>query len=121
MSFLNDWSTPDYRELIHLDDSVLHVFVDHAQVTYSSTESGGILLGRVRGEHLEIIEATKPTHIDRCLRYLFERSEFFHQHHATARWVESLGTVRYLGAAFVKDVEIILRFMLPVNSRFFPA
>ncbi|WP_329602572.1 Mov34/MPN/PAD-1 family protein [Pseudomonas putida] len=61
-----------------------------------SKEAGGILLGHVRGEHLEIIEATEPTFWDRRFRFRFERMPYFHHKLAMKRWKESNGLVRYI-------------------------
>lgn len=67
------------------------------QCEAADPESGGILLGHVRGENLEVLEATVPTIWDKRMRYLFERMPFGHQLLANDRWTASNGTVRYLG------------------------
>jgi integrative and conjugative element protein (TIGR02256 family) len=94
---MNFWSTVDRRVLLSLDDEVLKVFTRFAQTNVHAPESGGILLGRVRGENLEVIEATYPTLWDRGRRFFFERSEQLHQEIARKRWEQTYGTVRYLG------------------------
>lgn len=60
-------------------------------------EAGGILLGKVRGYHLEVVEVTTPTTQDKQSRFMFERSSLFHKKIANDRWFSSSGTVRYIG------------------------
>ena len=80
-----------------ISDQVQEVLQKHVQRRDSDPESGGILLGHVRGESLEILEATVPTIWDKRMRYFFERMPFGHQLLANERWTASNGTVRYLG------------------------
>lgn len=94
---MKSWSTPDYRIFVTLSDQVLDVLNKHVQRTEGTPESGGILLGHVRGQNLEILEATVPTIWDKRFRYLFERMPFGHRFVANKRWAASSGTVRYLG------------------------
>ncbi|HGN2220474.1 TPA: Mov34/MPN/PAD-1 family protein [Pseudomonas aeruginosa] len=75
---------------------VIDVFEQYIQGELD-TEAGGILLGHVRGIHLEILEATIPTPKDRRLKYFFERLLHGHQRIAEKRWKDSNGLVRYVG------------------------
>ncbi|PJJ18876.1 integrative and conjugative element protein (TIGR02256 family) [Janthinobacterium sp. 67] len=97
MLSLSDWGTTDRRTLVHLERCVLEVFARHVQLIGSSRESGGILLGRVRGSNLEIIEATVPSRFDERFPFLFIRKARQHRQIADERWRCSGGTVRYLG------------------------
>lgn len=97
MQHMTSWGTSDHRVFVTLSDQVLAVLRKHVQLRDSDPESGGILLGHVRGENLEILEATLPTPLDRRMRYLFERMPFGHQLIANKRWAASNGTFRYLG------------------------
>ncbi len=94
---LESWGTPDRRILLCLAESVLDVFEKHVQATDDSYESGGILLGCIRGMHLEIVEATTPSRLDGRSRFLFIRRTAWHRWIAESRWRSSGGTVRYLG------------------------
>jgi len=94
---MNSWGTPDRRTFVTLSDQVLEVLHRHVQRRDADAESGGILLGHVRGDSLEIFEATVPTVWDKRKRYFFERMPFGHQLLASERWTASNGTVRYLG------------------------
>lgn len=73
------------------------MFKEHAQVQSGMPESGGILLGKVRGEHLEVLHATRPSLRDSQRRFFFERAPFSHRDQANRYWKESGGLIRYLG------------------------
>ncbi|KWU48660.1 Mov34/MPN/PAD-1 family protein [Pseudomonas palleroniana] len=97
MSFVATWIVPGTQQLVYLREQPLEVFSRYIQEGIDSKEAGGILLGHVRGEHLEIIEATEPSFWDRRFRFLFERMPHFHHKLAMKRWRESNGLVRYIG------------------------
>lgn len=97
MQFISGWATPDKRILVNIDDKVLDVFRQHIQRLDSDAEAGGLLLGEVRGEHLNLIDATFPTAEDLRARYSFERLPQGHEEVAQKMWTDSRGTVRYLG------------------------
>lgn len=97
MSFVATWVVPGTQQLVYLREQPLEVFSRYIQEGIDSKEAGGILLGHVRGEHLEIIEATEPSFWDRRFRFLFERMPYFHHKLAMKRWKESSGLVRYVG------------------------
>ncbi len=91
------WVVPGTQRLVYLHEQPLEVFNRYIQEGINANEAGGILLGHVRGEHLEIIEATEPSFWDRRFRFLFERMSYFHHKLAMKRWKESKGLVRYVG------------------------
>ncbi|GAB6405570.1 Mov34/MPN/PAD-1 family protein [Pseudomonas reinekei] len=97
MSFVTTWVVPGTQQLVYLHQQPLDVFSRYIQEGFDSKEAGGILLGHVRGEHLEIIEATEPSLWDKRFRFLFERMPYFHHRLAMKRWKESNGLVRYIG------------------------
>lgn len=97
MSFVATWVVPGTQQLVYLREQPLEVFSRYIQEGVDSKEAGGILLGHVRGEHLEIIEATEPSFWDKRFRFLFERMPYFHHKLAMKRWKESSGLVRYIG------------------------
>lgn len=102
MQFLSTWGHPKGGSedassgLVFFSPEVLAVFERYIQHG-DAPEAGGILLGHVRGVHLEILEATAPTPKDRRFRYFFERLAFGHQIIANLRWNASNGLVRYVG------------------------
>lgn len=96
MRFMTTWRGPADDQFVYFRQSVLDVFERHIQ-SDSGTEAGGILLGHVRGKHLEVLEASEPTPQDRRLRYFFERMIHGHKGLAERRWRESNGLVRYIG------------------------
>lgn len=97
MRFVKTWAVAATGQLIHIGPQPLEVFSRYAQEGCDTREAGGILLGHVRGPHLEIIEATEPTFWDRRFRFLFERKTYHHHSIAKRRWLESGGTIRYVG------------------------
>lgn len=97
MQFVSGWSTPDKRILVNFDEKVLNVFRQHIQRQSSDAEAGGLLLGEVRGRHLNLVDATFPTFDDLRSRYSFERLPQGHAEVAQKMWSDSRGTVRYLG------------------------
>ncbi|UZA68695.1 Mov34/MPN/PAD-1 family protein [Pseudomonas viridiflava] len=97
MHFITEWSANQGRNLIYIHPEVLDVFQRHIQACASDLEGGGLLLGYVRGSHLEIVEATIPTKFDRRFRAFFERMTDLHEHIAQKRWADSDGLIRYVG------------------------
>lgn len=96
MLFISTWKEPDSERLVYFAPKVVGVFEQYIQGE-NDAEAGGILLGHVRGNHLEILEATIPTPEDRRLKYFFERLLRGHQTIAERRWRNSKGLIRYVG------------------------
>lgn len=97
MRYVSDWGSPNRRSLLSFSEAVLQVFEEHAQLRQGMPESGGLLLGKVRGEHLEVLHATRPSLRDSRHRFFFERAPFSHRNQAKRYWKESGGLIRYLG------------------------
>lgn len=93
---MNTWGDPESGQLVFFPPEVLAVFKRFIQDD-SDAEAGGLLLGHVRDIHLEILEATIPTPMDRRFKYLFERMPFGHSVIASRRWNASSGLIRYVG------------------------
>lgn len=68
MQFIAEWSANQGRNLIYIHPLALEVFQRHVHAGPVDLEAGGLLLGYVRGSHLEIVEATLPTKFDRRFR-----------------------------------------------------
>jgi len=96
MRFINTWSEPASERLVYFAPPVLEVFERYIQGE-NDAEAGGILLGHVRGMHLEILEATEPAPTDRRFKYFFERMIAGHQAISERRWRDSNGLIRYVG------------------------
>jgi hypothetical protein len=94
MPFVTTRKVPGTEQLVYLNQQPLEVFSRYLQDGIDSKEAGGILLGHVRGEHLEITEATETSFWDKRLRFLFERMPYFHNRLAMKRWKDSNGLVR---------------------------
>lgn len=80
-----------------IEAGVLATIHSYRQNASRKPEAGGILLGCRRGIHLHVIEATVPTQMDRRGPMHFERSSIGHQETAINRWIQSGGTVDYIG------------------------
>jgi integrative and conjugative element protein (TIGR02256 family) len=88
---------PDDDGFVLIEEKALQVLARHRQLHQDAPESGGILLGYRRGNHLHVTEATAPLVSDQASRTRFFRSAAPHQQAALARWRESGGTMDYLG------------------------
>ncbi|WP_304351341.1 Mov34/MPN/PAD-1 family protein [Comamonas testosteroni] len=97
MRYLSEWCTPERRRLVLVGEQVRETFAKYRQTFSHSAEAGGVLLGKRRGEHLEITLATEPTIFDRRTRFRFERAAQGHAEAAQLAWLESKGTVDYVG------------------------
>lgn len=97
MQFVSEWSTDDRRRLVVLSDEVTQVLVRYRQRFPWQTEAGGILLGRRRGNHVEVVQATEPTRLDRRSTYFWERQASGHAQAAIRAWRLAAGTVDYVG------------------------
>lgn len=92
------WRMPDCSEgMILVEAQPLEVMDQYWQTESTTPESGGILLGYRREEHLHVIAATVPQATDCRRRFWFHRSARTHQEIATQKWVLSDETVDYLG------------------------
>lgn len=97
MQFMSSWATSDNRTLLHFSPSTIRTFHHFKQNGHLDKEAGGLILGSVHGSHMLVERVTVPTAWDKRFRNLFERLPFGHKVIALSRWVESHGTVRYLG------------------------
>lgn len=76
---------------------VLAVFWKYRQRFFWQPESGGILLGRRRGKHLEVLLATEPSSHDKRSTYSFLREAFGHAEVAQQAWLRGERQIDYLG------------------------
>lgn len=88
---------PQSRRLIYIHADVIKLIDQYRQTKSSTTEAGGILLGKRRGVHFEIIYATEPQSNDIRCRNKFIRSSEGHQEIANEHWIRSDGEINYLG------------------------
>lgn len=97
MRYIGEWSTSDQKKFVIIAPDVLAVFWKYRQRFFWQPESGGILLGRRRGKHLEVIAATVPSSQDRCSTYHFVREVDGHAEVAQQAWIKGECQVDYLG------------------------
>lgn len=75
MQLMDTWGDSESGQLVFFTPEVLTVFKRFIQ-NDSDAEAGWLFLGYVRDIHLEILEATIPTPMDRRFKCLFERMPF---------------------------------------------
>lgn len=97
MPFVTEWSTRDHRNLVVFAPDVLKVFKHYRQRLFWQPEGGGILLGRRRGKHLEVMLATEPGHKDRRSAFFFVREADGHADIAEQTWRQGDKKIDYLG------------------------
>lgn len=80
-----------------LSEEVISVFQSYTQDDASKLEAGGILLGKRRRNHFEVMHVTEPTEFDERSRIHWVRSEKIHADIAKQYWIKSSGEITYLG------------------------
>jgi len=92
------WFNPtNDRGKILIEPHVIDLVRGYSQNHHDSFESGGILLGYRRDDHLHIVDATIPQLGDKCMRFRFFRRDANHQKIALKRWKLSGNTMDYIG------------------------
>lgn len=82
--------------MVLMCDAVISTFDAHRQ-TPRMPEAGGVLLGRRRGIHVEVVHATSPMSTDQRSPVSFIRESVGHQEQAVTFWEQSGGEIGYLG------------------------
>ena len=80
LHFITEWSANQGRNLIYIHPEVLDVFQRGIQTCVLDLEGSGLLLGYVRGSHLEIVGPSISTNFDRRFRAFFERMKDLYEH-----------------------------------------
>ena len=80
-----------------IEHAVQKITSPFTQNVMGKPESGGILLGFRRGDHLHIVSATEPQADDRQSRFHFIRQDRHHQNEAFRHWNASGEKMDYLG------------------------
>jgi len=94
---MSAWGTANRKHLVLIPEKVHAVFDVYRQLDPYAEEAGGILLGKRRGNHIELLVATEPSLHDKRARTLFTRQPQIHQEIADRLWRESGGEIAYLG------------------------
>lgn len=97
MQFIGEWSSANRKRFVVFEPQVLEVFWKYRQRFFWQPESGGILLGRRRGRHLEVLAATEPSPQDKRFTYFFAREVEGHAEAAEQAWIRGGHQVDYLG------------------------
>lgn len=83
--------------LVLVHDEVVELIRSRVERGPTSRETGGILLGSYRGDHIEVSGYTTPYPRDRRSFALFDRIDPLHQSTAMRTWQQSAGTDTYIG------------------------
>ena len=60
---------------IIFSEEVIDIFKKFQQNNLNDVESGGLLFGKIRGEHFEVTQITTPYRKDKLSRFSFERND----------------------------------------------
>lgn len=89
--------TGDERGLILLRPRALQLMMAFRQVGPGATEAGGVLIGSLRGPHIEVIDCTHPMPNDLRRSHAFDRQDAGHVAAIHAAMKGSAGTIGYVG------------------------
>jgi len=82
---------------ITLSAEVLKILDTYTQRRLSDPESGGVILGNVTTEYIQVQRLSVPTELDKCSRTRFERHRLSAQIIINYEHANSYGQVTYLG------------------------
>ena len=83
--------------IIHIDDGVLSLLDSYKQTKKRDNESGGILLGQVRGKHVYVLRISIPGYPDKATKTSFTRDKKKAQLVIDHEFANSGGKTIYLG------------------------
>ncbi|MBR9970960.1 Mov34/MPN/PAD-1 family protein [Magnetospirillum sulfuroxidans] len=89
--------TGDERGLILLRPRVFQLMMAFRQTGPVATEAGGVLIGSLRGPHIEVIDCTQPMQNDLRRSHAFDRRDAGHVAAIHAAMKGSAGTIGYVG------------------------
>lgn len=93
---MTEWRSRDGFFVV-LNSDVVSAFASFRQHRLEDTEAGGVLLGRRRGQHVEVVHATRPYSSDTRKPRSFAREAQGHQQEAEQKWLGSDGFIGYVG------------------------
>jgi integrative and conjugative element protein (TIGR02256 family) len=80
-----------------LSTEVLKILDSYIQRKLNNPESGGIILGKITAENIQVQRLSVPTELDKCSRTNFERHRLSAQIVINYEHANSYGQVTYLG------------------------
>lgn len=80
-----------------LSPEVLKILDKHIQRKLYDPESGGIILGKIVSNNIQVDRLSVPTELDKCSRLNFERHRLSAQIIINYEYANSYGQVSYLG------------------------
>ncbi|WP_228127624.1 Mov34/MPN/PAD-1 family protein [Acinetobacter sp. NIPH 284] len=85
------------RSLVVISTDVANILVSYRQLSDSSQESAGVLIGERRGVHIVIKTLTEPSRWDIRSRFMVDRVSKHHQKAVDNAFKKSNGEWHYLG------------------------
>ncbi len=85
------------ERLVLIQTPVVAMIQHAAQTCGEQPEAGGILMGGLRGPHLECTSFSEPGPDDQRSHFQFTRQDPSHQKIAEASWKDSQGEVTFIG------------------------
>lgn len=89
--------TGDELGLILLRPRAFQLMLAFRQAKPGATEAGGVLIGSLRGPHIEVVDCTQPMPNDLRRRHAFDRRDVGHVAAIHAAMKGSAGTIGYVG------------------------
>jgi integrative and conjugative element protein (TIGR02256 family) len=83
--------------ILTLSAEALQILDSYIQRKLNDPESGGIILGKITAEHIQVQRLSIPTELDKCSRTHFERHRLSAQIVINYEHANSYGQVTYLG------------------------
>lgn len=89
--------TPVVDRHVLIQPAVVAMIAEASRSCRGQQETGGILLGSIRGPHIECVEFTRAGPNDLRGAYRFTLQDRLHQRKARAAWSKSGSTVTFIG------------------------
>lgn len=102
--------------MILIEKNTLETISNHVRCVELKKESGGILLGYRKNEHLHVVQATLPGKFDRSTYDSFFRKDWSHQLLATKEWAQSGFKVDWLGEWHSHPESIPMPSCIDINT-----
>lgn len=85
------------ESLVVISTEVANILLSYRQVSDSSPESAGVLIGECRGVHIVLKDLSEPSKFDIRSRFMVDRISKHHQRTVDEAFKKSNGELHYLG------------------------
>lgn len=84
--------------ILLIEKQVISVVESFKQSSIHDTEAAGVLIGEYRGKHhIRVVDATKPSDLDKRTRFSFDRKSPHHESAVLSAWRSSGKTQTWIG------------------------